>query len=120
MRRRDRTTDEVVMDGFTDRIHYVTATRDYIPLSRSWFALTWHVSGESLLSDSIDIRPLTLTGFIRAIARNFWILNYWRALRSLYEIGFLDVKQDEELTLKKWSWHPIRTRRARMPVSFSS
>lgn len=60
--------------------------------------------------DVIEIRPLTVTGIIKGISKNFVSMNLWRVMRLLWWAGFLDTSEGEPASLKHWRWDFWRTR----------
>lgn len=57
--------------------------------------------------DAVEVRPLTLTGFVKGVSRNFLTMNWWRLLWLLRCLGFLSTKeacmfQWRDLTFRFW------------------
>jgi len=74
-----------------------------IPM-RPW-PQVFYVSRKFLEYDAIEVRPLTLTGLIRGIGKNFIAMNYWRFMYVLRGFGFLSTKEYERLS---WSHFTIK------------
>jgi hypothetical protein len=43
--------------------------------------------------DAVLARPLTVTGLVKGVGRNFVCMNYWRFLRLLLIFGFLPTDE---------------------------
>lgn len=60
---------------------------------------TFFASRYLINNDVIELRPLTATGIIRAVARNFITMSYHRALYLLFKAGFLDAPEGSALSM---------------------
>ena len=73
-----------------------------------------------LEEDAIEIRPMTVTGLIKGIGRNFVVMRYWRFIVLLRILGLLNTPEQERLswrhfTLRFWEhWMPGRLWPARL------
>ena len=73
----------------------------------------FYVSRELMATDTLVLRPLTISSLLRGIGRNLISINYWRLMVVLYWLGFLEVQEHERLHWGGFNLHPIRTRRER-------
>jgi len=67
----------------------------------------FYISGQRWLSayDAWDVRPLTFTGIVKGVGRNFITMNYWRFMIFLRVLGFLSTPETARL-----SWHHFTLR----------
>jgi len=52
----------------------------------------------------LEIQPLTLSRFVRAVVVNFYQINIWRTVRLLWKIGFLDTMEGNKILVSDWRW----------------
>jgi len=71
----------------------------------------FYVSREFLEINGVELRPLTITGLVKGVGKNFISMNYWRFMRLLNKIGFLDAPEAHPLSWKHWRWRFWRPRR---------
>ena len=64
--------------------------------------------------DFMELRPLTLCGLLKGVARNFVTMNWWRLHRLLWWCGLLTTREGELFDLRKqWTWRFWRELRGR-------
>lgn len=73
----------------------------------------FYVSRRSLQTDEIELRPLTVTGLLKGIGRNFVTMNFWRLCYVLRGLGFLKTEDAcryhwRDLTLRFWRYQNAR------------
>lgn len=66
-----------------------------------------------LLTDSVELRPLTLTSLAKGVAQNFVTMNFWRLCWILRGLGFLKTQEScryawSDLTPAFWRYQQIR------------
>jgi len=79
----------------------------YVPC-RPW-PQAFYVSRFLCETNAIEVRPLTLTGLAKGVAKNFVTMNWWRLLFLLRKAGFLDTTEGCQLSLRDWRWDFWRT-----------
>jgi len=79
------------------RLEFTTMRGVNVP-AQPW-PQVFYVSRQLLTFDAIEVRPLTVSGLVKGVGRNFITMNYWRLLRALYLLGFLPTEE-----LAKFSW----------------
>lgn len=80
----------------------------------------WHAN-----IDAYVVRPLTVTGLIKGVGRNFITMNYWRFLITLRILGLLNTPEIEILRWRHFTlhvrknqmWHRLRVVKAYRRVS---
>ena len=72
---------------------------------------TFYVSRLLYEIDAIEVRPLTVTGLVKGLGKNFITMNWWRALSILRRAGLLDTPEGARLSLHDWRWDFWRVRR---------
>lgn len=65
---------------------------------------TFYVCREMFVDLTVELRPLTVTGFLKGVSKNFITMNFWRLCHLLYKIGFLDVPEGTRFSIKYWRW----------------
>lgn len=70
---------------------------------------TFVISRTFLVSDTVEVRPLTLTGFAKAVLRNFVTMTFWRLCFLLRRLGFLKTPECgryhwRQFTLRFWRY----------------
>lgn len=76
----------------------------------------FYISGWLYDKDEFEVRPLTLTGLVKGVGKNFVTMTYWRFMVTLRILGFLTTKECERLswlqfTFKFWKhqmWWRLR------------
>lgn len=73
----------------------------------------FYVARSEVIRDVVEVRPLTVTGLIKGVGRNFVSMNFWRLCFVLRALGFLKTKECalyhwRDLTLKVWEYHQLR------------
>lgn len=71
------------------------------------------VSRSLLVSDAVEVRPLTIAGLAKGIGRNFVTINFWRLCWLLRGLGLLKTEEAclyrwRDLTLCFWRYQQIR------------
>lgn len=54
--------------------------------------------------DAFVVRPLTLSGLIKGVGRNFVTMNYWRFMVTLRILGFMRTAEFERLSWRHFTW----------------
>jgi len=54
--------------------------------------------------DAVVVRPLTVTGLIKGVGKNFITMNYWRILWVLWRMGFFTTKASEVFSWSHFTW----------------
>lgn len=73
----------------------------------------FYVTRTLLHADGVELRPLTVTGLVKGIGRNFVTMNFWRLCWVLRGLGFLNTPEAGcyrwgDLTLAFWRHQQIR------------
>jgi len=71
------------------------------------------VSRQFLDQDTVELRPFTLTGMIKAISTNFVSMSYWRFMYFLFKCGFLETQEGCYLSWHDWRWNFYSTLKRR-------
>lgn len=71
------------------------------------------VSRVMLATDQVELRPLTLTGFLKGVVQNFMTMNWWRFCYVLRGLGLLNTPEAgryswRQVTLRVWRYQEIR------------
>lgn len=68
---------------------------------------SFYMSGQSWSAglDAFEVRPLTLSGLLKGVGRNFVTMTYWRFLRLLLILGFLPTPE-----MARYSWRTFTLR----------
>jgi hypothetical protein len=84
-----------------------TSVEGHIVPSQPW-PQAFYTSGQMWHAeiDAFEVRPLTVTGIVKGIGRNFITMNYWRILRLLLILGFLPTKEGARMS---WSTFTLRS-----------
>lgn len=64
----------------------------------------FHISAEIFEMHAYEVRPLTVTGFVRGVSRNFVTMNWWRLLFLLWRVGFLVTEEGSKPCVADWRW----------------
>lgn len=72
----------------------------------------FYVSRSLWQTDALELRPLTLTGLVKGVGRNFVTMNFWRLCWTLRGIGFLKTPEAgryhwRDLTLAFWRYQEV-------------
>jgi hypothetical protein len=63
------------------------------------------VTQQWIENDKLEIRPITLTGIVKAICQNFISMNWFRIKKLLNWIGFIDTPEGySEVSFRYWRW----------------
>lgn len=54
---------------------------------------SFYVSRMLIAYDSVEVRPLTITGLIKGISKNLITMSYWRLMRLIWKCGFFNTKE---------------------------
>lgn len=80
-------------------------------------SIRFFVSGAYMMQDFFVVEPLTVSRFVRAVAANLFLLNYWRVLRILvWRFNAFELKDGDKITwsrFRPYLWLRRTARRAR-------
>ena len=65
---------------------------------------TFFISRVFLERGYVEVRPLTIGHLLFALSRNYSILLYWRFLRCLFKLGFIDIPEATPFSWKYFRW----------------
>ena len=73
---------------------------------------TFYISRTMLMTDAVEVRPLTIGGIIKGVGRNFITMNFWRLCWILRGLGFLKTEEAgyyrwHDLTFRFWRYHQL-------------
>jgi hypothetical protein len=78
----------------------------------------FYISGTMLCSQEVELRPLTLTGLVKGVGKNFICMTWFRFRWLFFRVGFLDCPQGERLSFRhQWRWDFWNVRAARQEAS---
>lgn len=77
--------------------------RDYPQVSFYTGSMFWKAD-----LDGVTVRPLTFTGIVRGLGANFVRMNYWRFMRQLRILGFLNTGELERMSWRHFNVTPWR------------
>lgn len=69
--------------------------------TKSW-PQVFYVSAWRFNTNDYELRPLTVTGLVKGLGKNFVSMNYWRFLHLLRKAGFLTTGEGQVMSLRDW------------------
>lgn len=98
----------------TDGTKYTTYMVPLKPWPQSFYVSTLLLNNK--FDGLLEARPLTLTGLVKGVLKNFIVMNWWRINYSLWKCGFYDLNEGEtfswgKLRLKFWETFALRKAR---------
>ena len=83
-------------------VRFVQLNGCHVPL-QPW-PQCFFISRELLEMDAVEVRPLTLTGLMKGVAKNFVTMNFWRMCWYLRKAGFLTTPIGSQFSIRDWQW----------------
>jgi len=93
-------------------VSFTTVGANHVVPMQPW-PQSFYVSRTMMLTDAVEVRPLTLTSFAKGVARNFVTMTFWRLLWTLRGLGFLKTGEGclygwRDLTPAFWRYQQVR------------
>lgn len=82
------------------------------PWPQSFYVSAVHLYGK----DEYELRPLTITGLVKGVGKNFICMNFWRLQFLLWRGGFLCTKIGHKPSWRDFRWDFRNTLRVREEV----
>lgn len=99
-----------------ESIEFRTTSTGVVPV-KPW-PQVFYVASYLMNKPLMEIRPLTLTGLLKGLGKNFITMNWRRLMRLLFKAGFLTTKEGammrwHDFTLRFWVTRQQRRERER-------